>query len=160
MELIKTTQKSLKFLLTMCPDKKMQSIYLNYTKGGNSCVSRKAVSILSINRHAYGGANLVPILVPDICSLICPLNSKQLFFRTKSAILISLLVGILCCSLLSSTSLRAFNPVSCGMLGYKPTTSVLTKIAFWGIEPNFRVFFIKSPESLIYDHPLCIKSFK
>ena len=46
-----TMQKGLKFLLPMCPDKKILSIYLNYTKGYNSWVSRKAVSILSINKH-------------------------------------------------------------------------------------------------------------
>ena len=30
MKLIKTTQKSLKFLIPMCPDKKILSIYLSY----------------------------------------------------------------------------------------------------------------------------------
>ena len=58
-------------------------------------------------------------------------------------------------SLLSSTSLRAFNPALCGMLGYKPTTSTVAKIAFSRIEPKLRVCFIKSLESLMYDdHPL------
>ena len=51
-EYIHTTQKCLKFLLTMCPDKKKVSlIYLNHTKGCNYWVSRKTVSILSINKH-------------------------------------------------------------------------------------------------------------
>ena len=36
-------------------------------------------------------------------------------------------VGIVCSSLLSSTSLRDFNLASSGMLGYKPTTSAVTK---------------------------------
>ena len=43
------------------------------------------------------------------------------------------------------------------MLGYIPTMSTMTKIVFLGIEPKFQVFFIKS---LMYDHPVCMKSFK
>ena len=73
MEFMKTTQKALKFLLTMCPNRKISSVYLNHTKGCNSWVSRKAVSILSIDKHAYGEANLLPIAVPEICCLIWPL---------------------------------------------------------------------------------------
>ena len=79
MELIKTTPKILKllkFLLTMCPDKKISSIYLNHTKGCISWVSRNTVSILSITNTRKVGANLVPTAVPEICCLICPLNSK------------------------------------------------------------------------------------
>ena len=136
------------------------SIYLNHTKGCFSWVSRETVSILSINKHASGGANLVPIVVPEIRCLIYLLSSKQIFFRTKSTVLISSFVGIVCFSLLSSTSIRAFNPASCGMLGYKSTMFVVTKIAFSGIEPISCFFFITSPESLMYDHPLRIKGFK
>ena len=144
----------------MCPDKKIsKAIYLNHTKGCNFWVSRKAVSIFYINKQTQGGANLVPIAVLEICCLIYPLYSKKLFFRTKSAILISSLVGM-CFSVLSSTSLRAFNPASCGMLGYKPTTSAVTKLVFSVIEPKFCVFLIKSPESLMFDDLLCIKGFK
>ena len=42
------------------------------------------------------------------------------------------------------------------MLGYKP----VTKIAFSGIEPKFRIFFIKSSESLMYDHFFYTKGHK
>ena len=45
------------------------------------------------------------------------------------------------CSLLSSASLKAFNPASCGMLGYKLTTFAV---------PIFDVLFTKSSESLMY----------
>ena len=51
----------------MCSDeKKTSSIYPNNTKGCNSWVSKKAVSILSISKQAYGEANVVPIAVTDI----------------------------------------------------------------------------------------------
>ena len=46
MKLIKTTQKSLNFLHTMYPDKKIFSIYLNHIKGCNSWVSNMR------NKHA------------------------------------------------------------------------------------------------------------
>ena len=39
--------------------------------------------------------------------------------------------------------LRAFNPASCGMVGYKPTMSIMTKIALLVIEPKSHVFFYK-----------------
>ena len=99
MELIKTTKKSLKFLLTIVQIKNIVNISKPH-QGCNSWISRKAVSIFFLRKHAYGGANLVPVAVPEICYLICLLNLKQLFFRTKSAILISSLVGIVCYSLL------------------------------------------------------------
>ena len=41
----------------------------------------------------------------------------------------------------------------------KRTTPAVTKIAFSEIEPKFRVFFIKWPEYLMYEHPLSIKGF-
>ena len=156
MELIDTTHKKLNFLLTMCLDKKLSlaSMYLNHTEGCNTWLSRKAVSILSINKQASGGGKLGTNTVQEICCLICPLNSKKLFFRIKSAIPISSSVGIACSSLLSSIFLRAFNPALCGMLGDKLTTSAVSKIAFSSIEPKLLVFLIKSPDSLMYKHPL------
>ena len=52
------------------------SMYLNHTKGYNCCVSRKLSKNLFMKRHAYGGANLVPVAVPETCCLILLLNSK------------------------------------------------------------------------------------
>ena len=134
-------------------------MYLNHTKGCNCCVSRKLVSNLSMKRHAYGGANLVPIAVPETC-LILLLNSKKLFFNINSAILTKSSVGIHFLSCLSKVSLRALKPASWGMLGYNPTTSAVSKIALSGIVLRFLVLFMKSPESLIYDQPFCMIGFK
>ena len=47
--------------------KNMSSIYLNYNHDLTVSDSRKSFSILSINKDAYGGANLVPMAVPEIC---------------------------------------------------------------------------------------------
>ena len=44
--------------------------------------------------QAYGGANLVPIAVPEICWNVSLLNSKNLLLNTNSAILIKSSVGI------------------------------------------------------------------
>ena len=38
-------------------------------------------------------------------------------------------VGMFLFFLLSSASFRAFNPASCGIFGYSPTTSAVTKSA-------------------------------
>ena len=80
-KLIKTFQKNLKFFCTMrlssmYQNIKILSMYLNHTKGYNCCVSRKLPSNLSMKRHAYGGANLVPVAIPGTCCLILLLNSK------------------------------------------------------------------------------------
>ena len=113
-----------------------------------------------MKRHAYGGANLVPMTVPKTCCLILLLNSKKLFFNTNSAIVTKSSVGIQFFSCLSKDSLRALNPTSWVMLGYYPTTSPVTKIALSGIMLRFLVLFIKSLESLIYDQPFGMIGFK
>ena len=66
--------------------KNMSSIYLNYYHDLTVSESRKSFSILSINKDAYGGANLVPMAVPEICWMILFSNSKKLFFSINSAI--------------------------------------------------------------------------
>ena len=89
-------------------------MHLNHTRSCNCCVSRKLVSNLSMKRHAYGGANLVPIAVPEKCWLILLLNSKKLFFNTNSSILTKSSVEIDFLSWLSKAFLRALKPVSWG----------------------------------------------
>ena len=49
-------------------------------------------------------------------------------------------------SYLSSASFRALNPSSRGILGYNPTTSAVTKSAYWEMSFKFFVLFIKSFE--------------
>ena len=50
--------------------------------GWRSWVLRKSVSVLSMQVKAYGGANLVPIAVPEICCLSA-INFKQIIFQNK-----------------------------------------------------------------------------
>ena len=64
----------------------MPSIYLNHNPGLTISESRNSISILSINTHAYGGANLVPSSFPEICCMILVSNSMKLFFNINSAI--------------------------------------------------------------------------
>ena len=46
------------------------------------------------------------------------------------------------------------------MLGYRPTTSAVTRKKPSGTFPILFILSIKSPESRMYDQPLCIKAFK
>ena len=62
-------------------------MYLNRTRDWNCCASRKRFATLPMKRHAYGGANLLLIAVPETCCFILRLNSKKLFFNTNSATL-------------------------------------------------------------------------
>ena len=64
---------------------KTLSMYFNHTKSSTVCVSRKLVSTLSMNIHAYGGANVIPMAVPEICCLTFESDSKKLFLSTNSA---------------------------------------------------------------------------
>ena len=66
--------------------KNMSSIYLNYNHGLTISGSRKSFSILSVDKHLHGGANLVPMAVPEICWMILVSNSKKLFANINSAI--------------------------------------------------------------------------
>ena len=82
--------------------------------------------------QAYGGANLVPIAVPEICW------NMSLLLNTNSAILIKSSVGMFFERLLSSLA-----------SGITPTTSAVTSIALSGIHPKVFLFFQKLPESLM-----------
>ena len=77
--------------------------------------------------------NFVPIAVPEICSYTFVSNSRKLFFKTNSAILIRFSGGFSLGVLLSNASLSALKPASWGMLGYNPTTSAVTSRAPLGI---------------------------
>ena len=122
MELIKITLKSLKFLLTMCSDKNISSTYLNHTKRCKPWVSRKTVSISSIQKTCVGWDKLGPnsgarylllnlsvklevdILQKKICypyqftrrnSVLCSLIKHLLPYQILSQELIILLINLL-----------------------------------------------------------------
>ena len=122
-------------------------MYLNHSKGSNSCVSRK----LAQTSPWKDMHMVVHTAVPETCCLILLLNSEKLFFNTNSAVLTKSSMGIHFLSCLSKASPKALNPASWGMLGHNPTASVVSKIALSGILLRFLVLFMKSPESLIYD---------
>ena len=87
-------------------------MYLNHTKGCNSCVSKKLISNISINKHAYGNANLVPIALPKACFLMLLLNSKRLFFKANPSTLTKSPVGMDFLPSLFKASLRSAKPAS------------------------------------------------
>ena len=92
----------------------MTSIYLHHNHGLTISESRKSFFkkkrqefILSINKHAYGGANLVPMAVPEIYRMILVSNSKKLFFDINSAIPTKSVGGIFLSILSSNFSYKA-----------------------------------------------------
>ena len=114
----------------------MSSMYLSHTKGFITCVSRKSISTLPMKIHAYGGANLVPMAVPETCCLTFESNSKKLFLSTSSAMSTKFAEGTFLSDLSSNFSYGALSPISCRILGYKPTTSAVTKNPSSGILPR------------------------
>ena len=127
----------------------MSSIYLSQTQRFKFYVVKKSVSNLSINMHTYGGANFVPMAVPEICCFIFESNSKKLFFRTNLAICRRSSVAILLSSRSFNLANNASSPSACGILGYKPTTSVVTNIAFSGNLPR-SFSFLKKIAAILY----------
>ena len=119
-------------------------MYLSHTKGFTACASRKSISTLSMKIHAYCGANLVPMAVPEICCLTFESNTNKLFLSTNSAMSTKSTDATL--SDLSSNFSRS--ATLCGILGYKSTTSTVTKNASSGILSRVFVFSKKSPVSL------------
>ena len=138
----------------------MSAIYLSLTLGFKFCVVKKSVLNLSIKMHAYGGANSIPLTVPEICCFIFESNSKNLFFRTNLAVPRRFSVAILLSSRSSYLADNASSPSSCGILGYKPATSVVTKIVFSGKLPRWFSFLKKSLLSFMCDSADYIVGFR
>ena len=128
-------------------------MYLSHTKGFTTCVSRKSIATLSMKIHVYDGANLVPMAVPEICRLTFESNSKKLFLSTNSAMSTKSAVGTFLSDLSSNFSFSALSPISRGILGYKPTTSTVTKNASSRILPRLLIFYKNSLVSFTYDFP-------
>ena len=59
--------KVVKIFFTMSPYKNRSSINLTHSSGLNLWVCEPSVFTSSIEIHAYGGTNFVPVAVPDIC---------------------------------------------------------------------------------------------
>ena len=136
--------------------KKIPSMYLSHNNGCNSFVSKKTLlhpihanaCIIRSELITYSGSwYLLKELV---------IKLKQVIFKTNSAILIRLSVGIFFTEVFSRTSLSALKYAWCRILGYKPTTSVVTSNVFSGRVPVFLIFYRKCPKSLMYDLPLCM----
>ena len=79
-KLFKFSKNSSSFSSLSFQIKKMSSMYLSHTEGFTASVSIELFSTLSIKIHAYGGADLVPMAVPEICCLTFESNSKKLFW--------------------------------------------------------------------------------
>ena len=106
----------------------MPSTYLHHRYGFGYISIKLSCSNSAINSILYGGANFVPIAVPHFCFKFFHLKVKILFLRTTTASSTSVEV-VTSFSCLKSSYLRSANrPSSCGMLGYKPTTSTVHKI--------------------------------
>ena len=125
----------------------MSSMYLSHTKSFTACVSRKSISTSSLKIHAYGGANLVPMEIPEIYCLTFESNSKKLFVSRNSAMSIKSANRTFLSDLSSNFSYSALSPASCGILRHKPTTSAATENASSKTQPRLLIFSKKSPVS-------------
>ena len=131
----------------------MLPMYLSYTNGFKACVFRKSIWTLSMKIHTYGGANLVTMAVPEISCLTFESNSEKLFLSKNSALSTKSADGTFLSDHFYLILYSASSPAWCGILGYKPKTSVVTKNASSGILPRFLIFSRKSPVSFRYDFP-------
>ena len=96
----------------------------------------------------------VPIAAPDICFLTLPLNSKWLFLKTNSLILIR---SGSCYILVFSLIQNVFKRFKFRIVGTW-TTSAVTRMALLGIYWMSLIFLLKYRLSLTYDLLLCITS--
>ena len=103
-------------------------MYLHHTNNLKLqfCEIRSSTSPIKI--MAYGGAILVPMAVPLSCLKKGKLRSKIFLFNKHSAKSIKESVNIVLSSLDSKHFLNAIKPSSCGIFGYKPTTSMVHRI--------------------------------
>ena len=93
--------------------------------------------------------------VPVICCFSFESNLKKLFFETKSSHFRKCYVAILLSSRSSNLADNASSLSACGILEYKPMTSVITNIAFSGnLSRSFRILR-KSLVSFMYNSADC-----
>ena len=131
--------------------KEVSSIYLHHKYGLLSTILGIFFSSYAINKILQGEANFVAIAVPLFCFKVFSLKLKILCFKTNSANSTSVSVDTSSLSFLLSFFLRADNPSSCGILGYKSTTSTVDRRLLLGKFLRERSFFMKSLVSLIYN---------
>ena len=84
-----------------------------------------------------------------MCCFVLLLNLKELLLSTDSAIFNNSSARTILLSRLFKASLSALKPTSCAILGFKPTTTAVTKVTFLGIESRSLIFLMESPEPLI-----------
>ena len=129
--------------------KKISSTYLIHQNGLSLYVFKIYFSTLSLKIKTYVVAHSLTTAVPEICCLVWLLNYKNIFFKTIPTFYTESSVGIFLYCPLSSASFRALSPTLWGILGYKPTTSAVTNIAWPAIFRNLRESLKKSSESFV-----------
>ena len=91
--------------------------------------------------EVYEGANLGRIVVSDFCQYTLLLNPNILLSNTNFAIIARYSLGIFLISVFSRAYLRIFKPARWGLLGFKPPTSAVTRMAISGTLPIVFIFF-------------------
>ena len=127
---------------------KMSSMYLHHMYDLSFISLTISSSNSGINNILYGGVNFVSTAVPRFDFKVFALKVKILCLRTTSAIFTTVEVVTSFSCLKSSHLHKADKLSSCGMLGYKPTKSIVHKIISSGKFGKQRGFFRKSLISL------------
>ena len=124
-------------------------MYLHHTNGLKLqfCKIRSSRSPMKI--MAYGGAILVPMAVPLSCLKKRQVMFKNIVLYTHSAKSIREFLDIVLYSLDSKNFLNAIKPSSCGIFGYKTTTSMAHRIMSSGGGGRLAIFLGESLVSLI-----------
>ena len=152
-KLFKFSKNSSSFSSLSFQIKNMLPMDLSYNNGFKACISRKKIWTLSMKIHAYGGVDFVLMAVREICCCTFESNSKKLFLSTNSALPTKSTGGTFLSDLFYLILYSASSPAWCGILGYKPKTSAITKNASSGILPKLLIFSKKSPVSFTYGFP-------
>ena len=79
----------------------------------------------------YGGANLVPMVVPRFCLNVLSRNWKKFFLKAISANSTKVSIVTSSLSLLPKFFLIEARSSSYGMLGYRQTSSIVHRIVFF-----------------------------
>ena len=124
-------------------------MYLHQTSGLKLQPCKISSSRFPIKIIAYGGHILVPMAVHISCLKKDKLCPKILFFNTHSAKSIREPVDIALFSADSIDFLNAIKPSSCGIFGYKPTTSIAHRIMSSGKGGRLVIFLRESLVTLI-----------
>ena len=152
-KLFKFSKNSSSFSSLSFQIKKMLPMDLSYNNGFKACISRKSIWTLSMKDPCICWCRFRPYGSTRDLLFDFWIKFKEVILQYKFCLANQIYRQNFLSDLFYLISYSASSPAWCGILGYKPKTSALTKNASSGILLKLLIFFKESPVSFAYGFP-------